>query len=469
MLLAPKVELEGPEDIFEDDDEDDDDVDGDDQHEDEDEVEVEERGEHKDQVAVEEQVLNGEFPDGNEATLWLSTFISPSLRTLNLWFAYGDSILSHLYTTTILGLLTQKCPQLRRLGHKLSITAAGYDHEFIEQVAASQLVLTPFACGHLQSLQHLAQLTIRGNFINSETLVALSCLSKLEKLTINQVVQPNKHLPQVFKDAQLSEGSFSALRRLQIRSHILDDFLAAWNTSPLVLGLKEISLEYESTNKKWVGPVYEDTILRPLLLGIATSSPNTESLTLTSTRMDHPLSTDLGGSPWTCIEHLPLRYLELVNFEVDAASLKNVEQIWHKLDILNMPDQLLTLQHLVHLSRLPKLKKLCAAGFEDLTEQIPEAELYECSPLHTIKLKKPMTDQVEIKSTEKVARFLLVLWPKLQRIVYVTGSGETLQPNLELLNVHIRMFQGLETSKKRILKRYGSDAVKLLDRRLSSF
>ncbi|KAG8723248.1 hypothetical protein FRC09_004133 [Ceratobasidium sp. 395] len=484
MLLSPKVELKGPEEIVEDDDEEDDDESDEENDEESDEESEEEddeedgadgddqHGEHNDQRKVEKEVMNvtlpeygphtferfnrynlfvqnlsiisnkwnlgkvpptkfrllswstlssqarhtpllpnlhdlsvhGGFSDGDEATFWLSTFISHSLRTLNFYPDYGNSIPSYHYTTTILGLLTQKCSQLQKLSHKLSITAAEYGHEFIEKAAASQLVLTPLACGHLQSLQHLAQLMISGNFIDSETLVVLSRLPKLEKLTINQAAQPNKHLPQAFKDAQLSEGSFPALEHLRIRSHVLDDFLAAWNPSPLVSGLNEISLKYESTKKNQVRPIYEDTILRPLLRGISTSSPDIEYLTLISTRMGHPLSTDLGSSPWTCIEHLPLRYLELVNFNVDAASLKNVQQVWHKLITLSIPDQLLALEHLVHLGRLPKLKKLCAAGFKDLIEQIPEAEIYECAPLHTVKLKKPLTDRVKIKSTEKVAR-----------------------------------------------------------------
>ncbi|KAG8723242.1 hypothetical protein FRC09_004127 [Ceratobasidium sp. 395] len=348
--------------------------------------------------------IQGELMNGGEVTLWLSTFVSPSLRTLCLWFNYGDFILSHHDTAIVLGLLTQKCPQLRKLSHKLSITDTEYDHEYIDQAAASQLVLTPLACGHLQNSRHLAQLTIRGYFINSETLVALSCLPKLEELTIEQGLQSNEHLPQVFKATQLSEGSFPALRYLRVRSHILDDFLAVWNTCPLVSGLTRVSLQHMSTKERRVGPIYEDTILRPLLLSISTSSPNIQNITLNGTRMDRPLSTDLGSSSWTCTQHLPLRYLRLANFEVDAVSLKNVQQIWHKLLVLNMPDQLLTLQHLAHLSRLPKLKKLCAAGFKDLTEQIPEAQLHEVSPLHTIQLTKPLTDRVKIKSTEKVTQ-----------------------------------------------------------------
>ncbi|KAG8791289.1 hypothetical protein FRC12_009660 [Ceratobasidium sp. 428] len=348
--------------------------------------------------------IQGELMDGGEVTLWLSTFVSPSLRTLGLWFNHGDFILSHHDTAIVLGLLTQKCPQLRKLSHKLSITDTEYDHEYIEHAAASQLVLTPLACGHLQNSRHLAQLTIRGYFINSETLVALSCLPKLEELTIAQGFQPNEHLPQAFKDSQLSEGSFPALRYLRIRSHILDDFLSAWNTYPLVSGLTRAFLEHLSTKERRVGPIYEDTILRPLLLSITTSSPNIQNLMLRSTRMDRPLSIDLASSSWTCTQHLSLRYLKLTNFEVDAVSLKNVQQIWHKLDILDMPDQLLTLQHLAHLSRLPKLKKICAAGFKDITEQISEAQLHEGSPLHTIHLTKPSTDRVKIKYTEKVAR-----------------------------------------------------------------
>ncbi|KAG8702328.1 hypothetical protein FRC09_004799, partial [Ceratobasidium sp. 395] len=348
--------------------------------------------------------IRGKFVDGNEVTLWLSTFITPSLRSLNLCSAYGDFNLSYHDTAIVLGLLAQKCTQLQKFAHRLSVISAGYEHDFIERIAASQLVLSPLACGHLQNSQHLTRLAIRGQFINSETLIALSCLPQLEHFIINQHAQPNKHLAQTFRGAQLLKGSFPALRQLQICSNTLDDFQAAWNVAPLVLNLTNIYLDYMSTKKKQVGCVYEETVLHPLLLCISTSSPHTEALTLRGTRPNHPLLMDPENSAWTQIERLPLRHLKLINFEVDAASLKNAPQIWSKITMLEVPDQLLTLQHLVNLSHLPKLKKLCAAGFKDLTEQIPGIPPHTDSPLHQIRLTKSLTDRVKIKSAEKVAR-----------------------------------------------------------------
>ncbi|KAG8699130.1 hypothetical protein FRC09_006824 [Ceratobasidium sp. 395] len=413
--------------------------------------------------------IRGKFADGDEVILWLSTFISPSLRTLNLCSAYGEFNLSYHDTAIVLGLLAQKCTQLQKFTHKLSIISTGYEHDFIERTAASQLVLGPLACGHLQNSQHLTQLKVRGHFINPETLIALSRLPQLEHLIINQHAQPNKHLAQTFRDARLPKGSFPLLRQLQICSNTLDDFQAAWNVAPLVLNLTNIQLEYASTKKKPVGSIYEETVLRPLLLGIATSSPHTEVLALKGTHMNRSLLMDPENSAWIHVERLPLRHLRLTNFQIGAESLKNAQQIWPNITLLEVPDQLLTFQHLVNLSHLPKLKKLCAAGFKDLTEQIPEIPPHTDSPLHQIRLVKSLTDRVKIKSAEKVARFLLALWPNLKKISYQTSSEEVLQPDLELLNMHIRMIQGIEESKRRISIRYGPDAVKLFDRRLSLF
>ncbi|KAG8694890.1 hypothetical protein FRC08_008201 [Ceratobasidium sp. 394] len=135
-----------------------------------------------------------------------------------------------------------------------------------------------------------------------------------------------------------------------------------------------------------------------------------------------------------------------------------------------MPAQLLTIEHLVHLGRLPRLQALYAAGFEDLIEEIPGMPAHSGSVLHTIKLTGPLSDRVKIRSAENVARFLLRLWPKLQPIKYEHKPGDMLQPDLELLNIHIRVVQGMAESRKRISARYGPDAVRLLlDERLSSF
>ncbi|KAG9126043.1 hypothetical protein FRC07_005130 [Ceratobasidium sp. 392] len=409
-----------------------------------------------------------DIPDGDQIVLWLSTFLSPSVETLSLrLFSFTRPVLTHHSTAAILGLLTQKAPRLQKLVHGFSIVSNEYNHVFIEPSTASQLVLSPLACGHLQNSQHLAHLEIGGQFIDSATLAALSRLPKLQQLTISQFMGHNTNLSGAFKDARISVDSFPTLRDFTLYSTTLDDFLAAWNVSSLVSDLKTISLKCFPTGPRRIKEIYEEDVLSSLMFSVSASSPRTQKLILDSIggADDVPIPIGPEVSSWAHMARLPLSHLTLCHFSVDSASLKNVHYVWSHLIVLELPDQLVTLQHLAYLSQLPELKTLLAAGFKDPVEEIAETQAHGSAPLHSIEFKKRLEDRVKVKSVESVAR----LWPDLQRIVYTNKSEETLQPDLKLLNVLIRMSQGVAETKKNILTRYGSGALQLFDERLAVF
>ncbi|KAG8767700.1 hypothetical protein FRC12_006107 [Ceratobasidium sp. 428] len=411
--------------------------------------------------------LSGSFSNEDEVILWISTFISPSVDTLD-FSSSSEARLTPLGTVAVLGLLTQRAPNLKKLSHNLRITPS--EHSRAEKPATLQLVLF-FACSHLQNSQHLVHLNIGGYFVDSVILFELSRLPKLVHLSIDQMSSFDENLATTFRGIQLSMESFPSLQNFQLFTRATDDIVAAWSVVPLVSNLTTVSLKYSSSIGRRVKRLYDDEVLPPILTLISASSPHIQVLTLETAigfSQTHPIN--LINSPWAHTGSLPLAHLELKYFSVDADSLRNVQQIWPCLVTLKIPEQALTLQHIVHLSQLPKLKKLSAARFVGLTEEVPEMQACGSSPLQTIELGWVCDAHLKTRYIESFARFLLNLCPELQRVEYKITSEDAMEPDLELLNMYLRVLSGLVESRKRILARYGSDAAhSLLDERLSSF
>ncbi|KAG8764457.1 hypothetical protein FRC12_008095 [Ceratobasidium sp. 428] len=397
--------------------------------------------------------FSGSFTNENEDISWISTLISPSVKTLDL------HTLDSLSTTVVLGLLAQKTPELRKLSHSLRIVTDRHDHTFTEKSATSQLVLSRLACGHLRSLQQLSYLAINGKFINLSILLELSHLPKLDFLSISQISGHNENFTKTFTDIQLSIESFPSLQSLQLESTVLDDIVAAWNVTPLVSGLTTATIRYITAPSR-TRTVYDDNVLQLVLPSIAASSPHIRDLVL-GAWTNIQLSTKLVDSSWTHVERLPLSYLKLEHFEANAASFENVYQIWPRLVVLDIRGQMLTPQHLIYLSQLPGLEKIIAGGFRDM-EQVPKTQGHGCSPLQIIEFPWVRDPDMAI-SAENVARsvlrglrlglvlilpfslvdrFLLRLLPQLQQIVYEAIYESKLQRELELLNKHIRAMRG---------------------------
>ncbi|KAG8792673.1 hypothetical protein FRC12_005256 [Ceratobasidium sp. 428] len=395
---------------------------------------------------LEDLSFAGSFSGQNEMILWISTFVSPSVRTLNLCdFGY---ISDYLATVAVFSLLTQQAPELKNLSHDFRIVPSRHDDIVIEK-SVSRLVLSPLACGYLHNSQHLTHLAVGGLFINTATLTEISCLPKLQHLSINQLDNRNKNLARTFNEIQLPLESFPSLRSIQLSADALNDIIAAWNVIPLVSSLTSVTLELILFKRPVINAFYDDEVLLSILPRLFASSPHIKELTLDgsiSPEDSESLSTNLAGSSWIHMGRVSLSYLGLKNFKVDAASLNNVQRIWPYLVVLDIPEQKLALQHLIHLSQLPELKKIIAAKIEDI-EQIPELQGRSSSPLQTIQLLLEELDQVWIKSAENVARFLLGLLPKLQQIVYPSKLRIS-QPDLKLLNMHIRMIRDSENHGK---------------------
>jgi hypothetical protein len=347
--------------------------------------------------------LFGRFKSDDEIVLWLSALISPSLHIFEVRTVTSPKAISLPNTLAILALLARRCPQLRRLGHKFSMVSASGLQNTLEQTAMPQMVLFPMICSHLESFQQLHHLIIRGRFINPESFVALSRLPNLGALEIEQIVSRSESFSNTLRATQLPDESFPALVALRLHSSALGDFLAVWDVVPLVRRLTMIYLRYEPSEDEEFASIFEEPVTRRLLPFISKRSPHIWSIQMEGTPTHEPLSMDPMSSAWAHMARLPLSYLVLRNFEADELFMKGVSSIWPGLTKLKIPDQHLSLRHLTHLSRLPKLHIL-RASFEDFVGPIPELEPHPGCPLHTIEITKLLVVRFEITHAEKVAR-----------------------------------------------------------------
>ncbi|KAG8709396.1 hypothetical protein FRC09_000692, partial [Ceratobasidium sp. 395] len=262
------------------------------------------------------------FPDdADEVVFWLSALISPSLSTLNIY-----PTLAFHNTATALGLLAQNALQLRKLKHKFNILSSKYDHTSINRSVASQLVLSPLACGQLRNSQNLVCLQVQGYFVSDKILSALSCLPRLQQLAIDNIWNPiNRRLTRTFQNACLPEDSFPAIQQLQLDSQVLDDFMALWSIVPLVSGLKTITLKSVVVAPGTLKPIFSEDVLANLLPCISNFSPHTERLTLDSAILldDKPAAIGLNSSSWAHIAQLPLSHLKLECFRADSEWFKD--------------------------------------------------------------------------------------------------------------------------------------------------
>ncbi|KAG8680210.1 hypothetical protein FRC08_016454, partial [Ceratobasidium sp. 394] len=291
--------------------------------------------------------FSGEFGSSDEVLLWMSSFISPSLRTLdtrtpNRAVPFPDAV-------TALATLAQKCLELQTLGHNFKLRDA--DSALSDRGAILQMVSLPVACNHLQSFQYLSCLRVLGSFINPESLVAISHLPRLRTLGINQLLDPNDDLPHILKSTRLCSSSFPALSELDVSFHTLDDVLAIWETERLVQNLDTICLKRSLKRSS----IFQEDRLAFTLLAICKHSPCTKRLTLESAHLKDPPS-DPTDSAWAYLTQLPLSHLKLVGLDNTYTSV--LPPVLPELLALDLPDQWLKPDDLIHLSRFPKLEKL---------------------------------------------------------------------------------------------------------------
>jgi hypothetical protein len=347
--------------------------------------------------------FRGKFEPDEGIMIWLSVFTPPSLQTLDLRLGKDPNTLSLSNASSIMALLVQKCPKLQNLTHALSLTPSQDSKNDPHESAMSQIALLPMICRHLLGLHHLSCLAIRGSFINSESLVAISQLPHLATLRIRQISDRNKDLPRILKTTQLPDKSFLALRDLRLQSFVLEDLLAVWDQVQLVRGLTYASLRCEPHVGQEGDSIFQDVAARALLPLICKRSPRIGHILMRGGPMNEPLSIDAINSAWADMACLPLHSIDLHNFECDELFMRGVPHIWPGLTNLSMPNHWLSLEDLAHLSRLPKLQNL-SANLADLTEPIPDLQSHAGSSLREIDIAKPLIKTLEVESAKNVAK-----------------------------------------------------------------
>ncbi|KAG8736877.1 hypothetical protein FRC10_008790 [Ceratobasidium sp. 414] len=337
--------------------------------------------------------FSGQFGSSDEVILWMSSFVSPSLQTLDIRTPGQASIIPLPDAITALAILAQKCPELQILGHNFKLrdaTSASSDRG-----AILQMVSLPVACDHLRSFQHLSRLWILGNFINPESLVTISQLAHLRTLGIDQTLDRNGDLPHILKSTRLCNNSFPALSELDISFDLLDDFLAIWGTKGLAQNIGKIHLKHHGSY------IFQENTLVQILSTICERSPRTKRLTLEDTS-SNGLPSNSADSVWSRLAQLPLSHLKLVGLEEQV--IEDLPAL-PELVALDLPDQWLELTDLMHLSRFPKLEKLSTNIC--YLRSIPEVQPHSTAPLRTVEIPQPLDERLEIDPADKIARYEL--------------------------------------------------------------
>ncbi|KAG8715295.1 hypothetical protein FRC09_016721 [Ceratobasidium sp. 395] len=128
---------------------------------------------------------------------------------------------------------------------------------------------------------------------------------------------------------------------------------------------------------------------------------------------EQPPRTIFEDPNWEYMRRFHLVQLGILNSSLDPPFMQASLPALPTLNHLDMPDQFLTLSQLAY-------------------TQHPST-----APLDTFELVQPLKNRLEIRSPDQVARFLLAIWPKLQRLDYENESRGG-QPRLEHLNMYLQ-------------------------------
>ncbi|KAF8604351.1 hypothetical protein BDV93DRAFT_606047 [Ceratobasidium sp. AG-I] len=405
--------------------------------------------------------VKGSPDSDDEVILYLSTFIVPSLRSLHIH--PEDHKISLSTTFSILALVRKSCPQLGTLSTGLSACN-------VQQAASLYPIFSSLIADELKTMHSLSFLHIHFNLMNSNTLSALAKLSQLERLFISNMLDPHDYTIAGIEAVFLPEDSFPALRSLILGAIDVTDILSIWSIPPLVKRLTHLHLN-DTFSDAGMYSVFGEVarFLPPICIG----SPHLQDIIIHSYDPMHgPASVDNFDSSWSHMTQLPLRRVELLNFQCDAQFLDRISRVWQNVTELHLPGKSASYEDLVNLACLPKLEILVIDSFchfNDPTPHTSRSTHQVDAPLHTIELQTGIAQELKSSTVENIARFLVSIWPNLQRVnCDKEGSTALSCFTIDLLNVHIRMIQGVAETKQRISALYGSSVVpSLLSQRFS--
>ncbi|KAG8791286.1 hypothetical protein FRC12_009657 [Ceratobasidium sp. 428] len=369
-----------------------------------------------------------------------------------------------------LDLLQDRCPKLKQLGLISSISSPIAPPDLSAQTAVAQMVYAPMILSRLKTFQSLLFLQIPGGLINSESFALIARLPKLESHHIRNDLTRNDNLMRILRSTSPSDNPFPAITKFHVISSQLEVTLTDFRIDPHAPPVTLVKLQYQ--------PNRDDDIAAPRGHVIGRLSFPARKLSSQSwptyvgeMRVDweQPPRVASRDSTWNYVKQLPLVQLSIMNSRTDPPFMREIFPVFPTLLSLDMPNQSLTLGHLARLSQLAPRLLFFGSNLVDILDEVPQIQHRSTAPLQVFDLVCPLERRLEVRSPDKVARFLSSIWPRIQEVKYENQSRET-QPGLELLNMHLQVARGVAATKKNISARFGADLVSsLLDRRLSSF
>ncbi|KAF8604369.1 hypothetical protein BDV93DRAFT_606061 [Ceratobasidium sp. AG-I] len=409
------------------------------------------------------------FQNDESFVLWVSTFISPSLKVFSA--SHGQQRLTATYSTMsiILKLVARGCPHLTSL--TLYIGPSG---RLQNGSSLWRLVLEDPISGIWQNFQSLRSLVTSVNALDADSLTSLGQLSHLNTLEIRGTWPPytsptRERLPGSFRNACLPASSFPILQNLVIYEFHQDDIATIWDLQPLVAGLVQLRLDIRPVKQRQttVERIYE------FLPVLCTRSPQLTDLTL-------GFSFPPAGQPvlpldierFRCLSKLPLQQVAVNRMLLHDPTATNQEEpnfagqiasIWPNVIVLKLPNQKTTLEQLHCFTTLPKLRQLMLdidwnTGWPIQRHLTPTPEDF---PLHTLVLRIDTEEFVSGK-VEELAKYLLSVCPNLRKVEVSSEGGSCKLLSVNMLNFCLQTFHGLAETKRRVIQQHGEEAVKSL-------
>ncbi|KAF8604359.1 hypothetical protein BDV93DRAFT_522474 [Ceratobasidium sp. AG-I] len=427
--------------------------------------------------------LNKYFSAEDDPALWLTAFLSPSVKTFEVESiqSYKDAASSR--AAVALNLVTQRCPDLENVTFYLGPPERAGTFSTEHTSALHILMGAPISRTWL-SARNLRSLVSDVYALDADSLLALGELPHLSSLEIRKTAKIHysdtpERLPASVQAMALSINSFPSLRHLVFHETHSADVLLLWNHKPLVEKLNRVELTMSLLGEIRIPKnkvVINEVFLTPFLPALCTGSPQ-----LTELVIDNLNGTPELGVLWVHIDHfrclasLPLQHIKLVGIQVVHIDPENhtlsfaehAAALWPMAVDLNLRNQEVDPAALHHFATLPNLRCLVVSLLNTWPYNEPNPPTLDDHPLHTLEFNQGPKAGLDRVPVDRFSRYLLSFWPNLQQ---VSGPTSKCTINIGMLNQSIQMSQGVAEAKQRITDKYGAQEVyDLLPMRLRDF
>ncbi|KAG8723243.1 hypothetical protein FRC09_004128 [Ceratobasidium sp. 395] len=332
--------------------------------------------------------LSKSYGSDEEILLWLSNFVSPGLQDLTIFSNYGLSQLA-------LDFLQHRCPGLKRL-----VIPSDFSASLTTQTANS-----PVALRRLRGLQCLTLLRVHSCFIDSESLIIVSSLPKLERFYIINNLPYHNGVLEILRFTPLPDDSFAVLVTFHVISECLDIMMSDFpgdlpKERPIIVTVRYL-------------PKRGHTLLAPqapaldyLTFAIAKFKPRLWPMYLSQMPLDweQPPRTIFEDTNWEYMRRFHLIRLGILNSSPDPLFMRASFPVLPTLNHLDMPDQFLTLSQLAYVSQQMPFLFVLRSNLANILDEVPQRQHPSTAPLDTFELVQPLKNRLEIRSPDQVAR-----------------------------------------------------------------